>query len=109
MSRSFIGRLAAPVLVMATLAAGAIGTAAPAAASPHFYPGYGHHGGWYGPGYRHGSWRGGRWIAPVAVGAALVGTAAAYDYGYRRCFFERRYDEAGYDLGRVRICRTVAY
>jgi hypothetical protein len=46
------------------------------------YNGYGYG---YGHGYRHhnnGYWRNGRWIAPVLVGAAVLGTAAVIANNY---------------------------
>jgi len=68
--------------------------------------GFGHggfgHGGFGRGGFGHGGWGGGGW-APVAVGLG-AGLLAGDGYSAVVCHAERRYDDWGNYLGRVRVC-----
>lgn len=79
----------------ALLVAGAVTVAAApsAQAFPIFHPHHHHWGHHWGPGWGWG-------LAAGAVGAAIA--ADAYAGGY--CHLERRFDEYGNYLGRVRVC-----
>ncbi len=98
-NKSFTGKVIAATLAVGTIAIATLSTTAPAEAK------------W---GHKGALWGGlGAGLALGLVGSAIANSGPAYDdadYGVRRvCRVEPRYNDYGDYIGRVRVCRNVAY